>query len=317
MRQKLLEKLTKIRVEIINMDINKFFNFRDELPYITINVFLFSFITILLFGVSPWICTTLVICPIISFYIPDVVLNFLFLLDIIFFLIIAVRAIEWVKQYIKRGKSKFTFDPKSWPHGWVFNGRPEVVGDELCVQRSRAGLLLEKITWKNFKMSFEMKFDSNKYPREHVGIIFRARDLDNYFMLEIRGEGNGGIAPHIRYKSGWEMTEEVTMDENNKINFSDFKKVRLEVIEETAKLFYENKDIFHWILPTHADVNHYETGVKDSDEHKGEGAIFLAKNLFGNHVQKIPFRIDYGMVGFRAHYQNQGAIIRNLLIEPI
>ncbi|MBI4157976.1 hypothetical protein HY502_03955 [Candidatus Woesebacteria bacterium] len=299
------------------MDIIKLFNFKDELPYISLIVFLFSVITIILFGVSPLICLYAIPCPDINLYIPDSILNFLFFLDIVFFLMVIVRIMDWFKQLAKHGKKKYVFDPKSWPSGWIFNGRPEVSGDELFVQRTRAGLLLEEKIWKNFKMSFEMKFDKDKYPREHVGIVFRARDLDNYYMLELRGEENGGIAPHIRYKSGWEMTEEVKMGESDKFDFSDFKKVRLQVVEGVAMLFYENKDVFHWILPTHADVNHYEAGVKDSNEHKNEDAVLLTKNLFGNHVQKIPFRISYGMVGFRAHYQNQGAIIRKLQIEPL
>jgi len=297
------------------MDILKLFNFKDELPYITLIVFLFSAITLVFFGVSPLICHNIIHCPNINFYIPDAIINFIFFLDIVFFLMIAVRIVDWIKELARYGRKEYVFDPKSWPNGWIFNGRPEVSGDELCVQRTRAGLLLEEKLWKNFIMSFEMKFDKKKYPREHVGIVFRARDLDNYYMLELRGEGNGGIAPHIRYKSGWEMTEEVRMNEVNKFDFSDFKKVQLRVVEDIATLFYEDTEVFRWILPTHSDVNHYEAGVKDSNEHKKEDAVLLTKNLFGNHVQKIPFRTSYGMVGFRAHYQNQGAIIRKFQIE--
>lgn len=34
------------------------------------------------------------------------------------------------------------------------------------------------------------------------------------------------------------------------------------------------------------------------------------------HVREIPFRLDYGMVGFRA-YPGEGAIIRGLKIKPL
>src|SRR3989338_6476585 len=141
------------------MDIIKLFNFKDELPYITLIVFLFSVITLVMFGVSPLICLNIIPCPNINLSIPDAILNFIFFLDIVFFLMIIVRVIDWLKQLAKHGRTKYVFDPKSWPSGWIFNGRPEVSGDELYVQRSRAGLLLEEKIWKNFRMSFEMKFD--------------------------------------------------------------------------------------------------------------------------------------------------------------
>lgn len=298
-------------------NINKLFNFKDELPHINLIVLLFNSITLILFWASPLICQHLILCLNIKIYIPEAILNFTLFLNLVFLLIISVRIIEYLGQLTKIGTSKYIFDPKRWPNGWIFNGRPEVVGDELYVKRARAGLLLEEKIWKNFEMTFEMKFDKIKYPKEHLGIIFRARDLDNYFMLELRGEGDGGIAPHIRYKSGWEMTEEVKMDPKDKFDFSTFKKVKLKVIKNVVTLFYKNIDVFRWILPTHADVNHYEAGVEKSNEHKTDDAILMTKNLFGSHVQRIPFRLGHGMVGFRAHYMNQGAIIRKLQIEPI
>lgn len=287
--------------------ITKLFNSKDELPYITFIVFTFSIITLLPYLITPWVCTNLLACPHITLNIPTTVLDYLYLLGTILFLIVTIRGWEWINQFRKRNL-EYTFEPTDWPRGWIYSGRPEVIDETLHVKSSRAGLLLEEKIWKNCEISFEMRFDPQLYRSEHIGIVFRARDLDNYFMLEIRSKS---IAPHIRFKSGWQATGVTGVSH---FDFTDFKKIKMEVKNDTTFLFYEDERVFEWILPTHADVSHFEAGVENN---KVDEAAALTKNLSGNHVQRIAFRLDYGMVGFRAHYNDQGAIIRNLKILPL
>lgn len=213
---------------------------------------------------------------------------------------------------------KYVFKHTDWPDKWIFNGKTETTSiiDELYVKSSRAGCLLKTHIWRNFRMTFEMKFE--KGLENYVGIVFRADNLDNYFMLEVFKENGGssngetnwkpGIKPHIRYKGGWEI---IYREIHREFDFSDFEEVVLEVKDDTVSFFYKQQPIFKWVLPTHVDVNHIEAGFKQSEDQKG----IPGKEVAGN-VREIPFRLNYGMVGFRAH-PSQGAIIRDLKVEPL
>lgn len=213
---------------------------------------------------------------------------------------------------------EYNFKDNDWPNKWIFNGKTETTSklDELFIKSSRAGCLLKTHLWHNFRMSFQMKFDKNLF--RYIGIVFRADSLDNYFMLEIfkeyLGSSNGkdswrsGIKPHVRYKAGWEI---LYPEIYNGLDFSDFESVVLKVKDEIATLFYNREPVFDWTLPTHVDINHIESGSEDKKNNKKEDDKAIARV-----VQEIPFRLSYGMIGFRAH-PGQGAIIKNLKIEPL
>ena len=145
--------------------------------------------------------------------------------------------------------------------------------------------------------------------QKHIGFIFRAEDLDNYFMIEV-GEHDGcaGIKPHVRYKGGWEGMS----IEKKDLNFSEFTKVTLKVKGDTAIISVNGTHTFAWVLPIYVDVNHWESGVREEMEKKKNVVV----ETFSGHVQKITFRLGYGLVGFRA-YMKHGAIIKDLRIEPL
>lgn len=243
------------------------------------------------------------------------------------FFLLLVLLFGLVKLFLEKIKNdrllkdyKYKFKHSDWPSKWIFNGKTETLPsiDQLYIKSSRAGCLLKTHLWKNFRMTFEMKFEPSLM--QYVGIVFRADDLDNYFMLEIfrdhLGSSDGkqswksGIKPHVRYKGGWEM---IYPEFYNQFDFSDFEPIVLEVQDDTVTLFYKQQPIFKWILPTHVDVNHIEAGVKQKEN--SEKKDIIGKDVARN-VQEIPFRLNYGMVGFRA-YPGQGAIIRNLKVEPL
>ena len=217
----------------------------------------------------------------------------------------------------------YNFKSSHWPSKWIFNGKTEITTgiDELFVKSSRAGCLLRTHMWKDFKMTFEMKFVDNLM--KNVAIVFRAEDLDNYLMLEIfredRGSSDGkaiwksGIKPHVRFKGGWEI---VYPENYNDLDFSDFTQIVIEVKGDVVKLFYRQKPKFTWVLPTHVDVNHIEAGFKENKDGGDDKDMKIIGRETIGFVQEIPFRCNYGMVGFRAH-PGQGAIIRGLTVEPL
>lgn len=214
----------------------------------------------------------------------------------------------------------YNFKCSHWPNKWIFNGKTETTTqiDELFVQSSRAGCLLKTHVWRNCRMTFEMKFV--EHLEKNIGIVFRAEDLDNYLMLEVFRKDGGssdgkrfwksGIKPHIRYKGGWEIFGQETHYEHD---FSDFVQIVLEARDDVVKLFYDRKQIFTWILPTHVDVNHIEAGFKQEER---TGKVDLIGKDIARSVQELPFRLAYGMVGFRAH-PGQAAIIRDLKVESL
>ncbi len=313
------------------MDINRFLDFKDkwQLTKDVATWFLSGLIILFtgrlvgnLFGEQLKLISPYIIDP------PDAVEVAGFFLLLVLLFVLIKNWFCWFNVYRNKNKA-YQFNSKDWPDKWLFHGKTELVDDAyLFVKSSRAGCLLNNYYWKDFKMSFEMKFKPDNFRNQNlISLIFRAEDLDNYFMIEIGENAEGyirinddkreelvlvsSIKPHVRYKGGWEImsVEEITPP----LDFSDFVKISLEVKGDTARIFYKNSPIFGWILPVYVDVNHIESGVKDNREKTKD---ILVGGLFAGHVQKIPFRLGYGLVGFRAHLKH-GAIIRNLKVKPL
>lgn len=232
---------------------------------------------------------------------------------------------RWIKVcwWVFRNRNKvYVFNDKDWSNRWISNGKTEI-SDEgyIFVKSSRAGCLLKDNYWKDFKMSFEVKFKSDdKFgDQKRFGLIFRAEDLDNYFMIEIgeNAEEYGkvkipsSIKPHVRYRGIWEIMSTMEIKIGEPFDFSNFVEVSLEVKGDTARFFYKETPIFKWVLPRCVDVNHAESGVEKKEE-----KVILA-GAFTGHVQRIPFRLGYGLVGFRSHWNHAGTYIRNLRVEPL
>lgn len=323
------------------MDINRFLNFKDKWQLTKDVAIWFLSGLILLFvgkllgnllGEQLKLFSPYIINP------PETISVAGFFLLLVLLFILIKNWFYWVNIY--RNKNKiYQFNSKDWPDKWLFHGKSELIDDAyLFVKSSRAGCLLNNYYWKDFKMSFEMKFKPDNFRNQKlISLIFRADDLDNYFMIEIGESAEyylnpvwytkdinkedtkgidkfifvSSIKPHVRYKGGWEImsVEEITPP----FDFSDFVKISLAVKDDTVRLFYKNNPIFSWILPTHVDVNHIESGVEDNREKTKE---ILVGGSFAGHVQKIPFRLGYGLVGFRAHLKH-GAIVRNFKVKPL
>lgn len=215
------------------------------------------------------------------------------------------KVVSKIKEF-RRKRVNYIFNSGNWQKEWIFNGQSYALSDpsRIVIYSSRAGCLLEKYVWKDFVMSFEMKFLENA-PQKNMGIIFRAEDLENYFMLEIfmKNEGNKiYVKPHVRSQSAWDIVQESPLGE---FNFLEFQKVRLRVDKTEVLLYISGNKVFEWHLPTHVDINHIEAGVQGISEETSKGII-----------PKISFRNEYGMIGFRA-YPGQGAECKRLNIKSI
>lgn len=223
-----------------------------------------------------------------------------------------------LKDYIKRGDS-YNFTVRSWKRDWIYNGKPKLLNNpaRLRINSSRAGCLLKKLLWKDLEIKFKMQFFIQKpfiYDyAENLGIIFRAKDLENYFMLQILRQGNKFLArPHVRYEGMWEAMsdEEIGI---KKSNVGEWFKIKLKVQEQRAEINIEGVGEFVWILPTHVDINHIEDGMRKSNVGSTSDESFGAKKSF---LPTIEFSDSFGMIGFRAHL-NEGADIRDLDVIPI
>ena len=297
------------------MDISRFVNFKD-IRRLIIDVVILSLLGILLLYLGKLLGNVARFEFITKS--PEPIRIVVFFIWLVLLFIFFRTFISWLNKLLKRDKV-YLFTSKDWPNEWIFNGRPELENStDLHIQSSRAGCLLKNYLWKDFQITFEMKFVDN--PFKHIGILFRAEDLDNYFMLEITqdspfrkdssGNNKSGLIPHIKYQGGWEVTDLVRMDSS--FNFSEFVNLKIEVKNNIVNCYFKNKLVLNWVLPTHVDIMYKESGVQNGDSTEGK---LVRKETF-IYVKELPFRCGYGMVGFRAA-PSQGAIIRGLKIKPL
>jgi len=213
--------------------------------------------------------------------------------------------------FTKRGRS-YIFTAESWYKDWIYNGKTRIFEGNssfLRVNSSRAGCLLDRYIWKNFEMKFDMRF----LERGIIGIVFRAEDLDNYFMLQLRREETSiKIVPHVRYLGMWEQMSQDIL--GAKKNNSGWLEVTLKAKDNTVIFNVSGIGTYTWNLPTHVDINHIESGNrKNQNSNSNADEKFVVK---ATDLPKIPFKDTFGRIGFRAHL-DEGADIKNLTIKKI
>lgn len=292
------------------MDLSRFINFRSRSSLVVTTVLL-TIIGLLLF----WLGNSVYNLSSSRFdfiqYIPEAIIGIFFLLYlvVIYLVIVELFRIGW-NWFIGLRNSKYTFSNRDWPEKWLFSGNPEASGSsELLIKWTRAGCLLKDYSWKNFRMACELKFLDGF--DQTIGFVFRAENLDNYFMIELSSKHNN-IKPHVRYKGGWDILEPFPKN----YNYKDYFSVVLEVKDDTALLFIDKHLEYTWILPTHVDVFYRESGVQASSDDQDQKKDEDRGRKVAEHVQEIPFRSESGKIGFRAH-PGQGAIIRGLKIKSL
>lgn len=235
-----------------------------------------------------------------------------FVVWIIIFLCIKQLSSWFSVIFIKRGRL-YRFNFQDWSARWIFQGGIVVKSSpsRLVVKQSNSGCLLRSYVWKDFEMTFEMRFCEGA--SEALGILFRAEDLENYFMLQISHYSQDGklrIIPHIRIFGNWEVLGEQPLLIERGLDLDAWFSVRLQAQKNIAKLFIDDTLIYEWILPTHVEPN-LRQHAGEGSETRGEAG----KEPIGN-VPKVPFRVRYGMVGFRA-FPGEQTEIRGLEIKKL
>lgn len=287
------------------MDFDKLINFKTNWRFYGIDVVWLTILGWLILGFADVLSKQKIFeIPEFIKTSPELIRITAFFAFLVLFFALTKKIFSLFHIKIKGNKTyKFSFD--KWQQEWIFNGKtsPENVSD-FRVEYSRAGCLLNTYLWKDLRMSFEAKHttDTNK----NFGIIFRAEDLNNYFMIEV---AESSINSRVRFSSGWEEVENL----GHSLSLKDFFRVTLEVKEDTAWLYINNTLVYSWILPNYVDVNHWEGGVSQGSKEKPEK---IETKPLQEHVQQIHFKKHIGKIGFRAH-TGQGAIIRGLTVEPL
>jgi len=261
---------------------------------------------------------------------PDIVLVSM---SIVAYLYVTV-VLFWIIKYIYKAIQS----PKSWKLNRdldfkCFNNldiQGRVINDKKSLKftSSAAGILINEKFWKNFKAVFDLYFDGLKESQEiergklfisknnYAGFIFRAQDLNNYFMISFGiKDGFVIITPHLKLNGIWEVFYsdyyKSTLNglENAKLKFDisvldtkmDLKVYRKDVED---KILYE----YTWLLPNKFKGNYEDDNTQKTQQIEGQ----QSESVFGAS-NNIPFRMDYGMIGFRA-YGDEHFVVEDLVI---
>lgn len=222
---------------------------------------------------------------------------FFILLWILIFLLIK-RALSFSIKFLISFKT-YKLQDEDFPKEWEYQGniRLDVDGKSLIIADSNSGCILKNRYWKNLEISFKCIFP--EADDAILGIIFRARSLADYLMIQINGKMNY-INPHIRIEGKWETARLGTYPIAKPIQRNVTYKIKLRVVNRNAELFIDNEKQMDWNIPTNSEIS----------------SVLPKENLQDTFVPKIDFRNKYGKIGFRA-YQGEQAIISNLRIRRI
>jgi hypothetical protein len=144
---------------------------------------------------------------------------------------------------------------------WDFVGPWEIIHRELVVTGSdQGGLTRVGALWENYTLSFEAKIMNRC-----LGVIVRAQDLDNYYMLQISnnrirphrrvavpaivagtvaGEGPGGNSPlQIGYRVGWQVFEDKSRELKDK-RLDQWFHVSVSVRDRALEMYVDGEKVF-------------------------------------------------------------------------
>lgn len=219
--------------------------------------------------------------------------------------------VNYIVHIFKRGVS-YRFRVYDWPSEWIHHGGIEVTTQQegLEIKHSASGCLLKKYYWKDFEISFETKFlnDINKLHHRSLGILFRALNLESYFMFEMQVDKTNGdlyIKPHARLLGKWEF---VDWKKVGTCPLDDFFKVKLLAEGRLVKFYVNNSLKYEWMLPDFIDFRGEKQSEPNIDKMDDKNTSIT--------VLPLPFADKYGMVGFRADWL-QGAFVKDIRIETL
>ncbi|MEK7534294.1 MAG: hypothetical protein AAB600_03045 [Patescibacteria group bacterium] len=191
---------------------------------------------------------------------------------------------------------------------WDFQGNIIVDQEEKTIHivQSELGCIVRNRNWKNFTLTFEFKIpdppllspqdtEGNKQLRRGFGIIYRAKQLGEYYMIKI---DENGCLPHVR-NLYWENNGPIWKPKIDKSDLNKWISITLVMIENTLTIEIKSAK-FSFMLPTHSNVHH------DTNYPYGDGSE-------SRPFVPILFR-NSGSVGFRSAPFEE-VFIRNFRIE--
>lgn len=289
-----------------------------------------------------------------KFWAPEAITIAIFTLLVIWGITIVwywlINIYKWISSPCK-WESKNGF-PQDCFNDIIYQGQIKRRTDNaIFLTNSGAGILLKNMFWKNFTIEFKFNFESlrptlekdylrpeageyrewlHKPESNFIGFIFRALDLDNYFMISIgikqklindKVPEDGGnnyekkllITPHIKVDGKWEVFTRGREEEVNlgSLKIDDFNIVVCEVKDRLLVLTLKNKNRivvnnYKWNLPSNFSPTYID---KNQVREKGE------EYSYGDSSQ-IPFVNSFGMIGFRT-YGDEHAVIKDIVITKL
>lgn len=178
---------------------------------------------------------------------------------------------------------------------WDFQGNIIVDKEENAIHilHSDLGCIIKGKGWKNFDMFFEFKIPkqiSYGHPpsvtqlERGFGIIYRAKQLGQYYMLKV---DKSGYQPHVR-NVFWENNGPIRKTTLSELDLNNWVPVKLSIRDNFLTAVINDSDRFSFVLPTHSNIQRdFSLPIKDKEE------------LEASPYKEVPFRKS-GSVGFRS-----------------
>lgn len=270
--------------------------FLKNISLSTLKLFLFTLLGLIAANTLPLVSQ---INPYLRFNLNSFPYTILFILLWILIFLLIKKVLSFSFKFLISFKI-YKFDEEDFPKKWDYQGNIRLDTDKksLIVTDSNSGCILKNHYWKNLEISFKCIFP--EVDDATLGIIFRARSLSDYLMIQINGKENY-INPHIRIEGKWETARQGTYPIINPIQRDNPYRIKLRAVNQNVELFINNEKQIDWNIPTNSDISSVKIAEKDLE------------NAF---IPEIDFRNEYGRIGFRA-YQGEQAIISNLKVRRI
>ncbi len=280
---------------------------------------------------------------------PETVLVALFVLLLVWILVVFLpilwNLIQEITDVFSAYEKSRKFFLDDCLNNLTFQGRVEKISKRgFRITSSDSGALIKYYYWKNFSIDFVFNFEKFKtsvefgYTRKRresnvaekieyltnnnwFGFVFRALDLNNYFMIAIGIKDLNGsnavsgqkkqlwIVPHVRVDGNWDILTHEIYPMNAETAFNEKKPHEVNILVNKNKLELSFKEIgekpFVWNLPSNYRAN---WPVKEKE-------IIGEKYGFGDE-SIIRFRDTYGMIGFRC-YGDENVIISNIEVTQL
>lgn len=240
--------------------------------------------------------------------IEDVFVNLVLFLMFAFPLVLVFFGQEDISLWLRSKLFQYRMDPDRFERDWEFQGlfvkSEKDARHSIYLANSDLGCVIRNKVWRNYKMNLDYwvssknKYTGGWYKKEEFlsgfGVIVRAQDLKNYYMIKIDGEG---MKPHIRRHGYWETHKPIGGWELKEKDCDSWIPLEVIVNNDNVVIKIRGRSVGAYILPI-------ATAVPPVSEKPS----FLL-------TSSVPFR-EYGSVGFRAA-GNEEVYISNLKVSPL